>query len=79
MAGITAEQAQAQLDAWMAASTAAASGQSYTINGRSLTRADAAEIRENIKFWNEQVQALDEAVTAAAAAGGSRIRGVIPT
>lgn len=62
MAGITLAQAQAQLDAWLAASTNVATSQSYTIdtgNGsRTLTRADAAEIRSQIKFWDGQVKRL---------------------
>ena len=41
MAGITLAQAEAQLAAWLAASTAVASNQSYTIAGRTYTRADA--------------------------------------
>lgn len=48
---ITKEQAQAQLDAWLAASLAVARNQSYEIDGRKLTRADAGEIRKQIEFW----------------------------
>lgn len=58
MAGITLEQAEAQLGLWMAASTAVASSQSYEIGGRKLTRADAATIRDNIEFWEAKVQKL---------------------
>ena len=70
MAGITLAQAEAQLTAWLAASTAVAGGQAYSIAGRSLTRANAAEIRESIKFWNEQVKTLTR--------GGRAIKGVTP-
>jgi len=70
MAGITLAQADEQLTAWLAASTAVASGQAYSISGRSLTRANAAEIRENIKFWNEQVQTLTR--------GGRAVKGITP-
>lgn len=59
MAGITLEHAEAQLALWIAADTAVASSQSYEINGRKLTRADATAIRENITFWNSWVQKLD--------------------
>lgn len=73
MAGYTLVQAQAQLDAWMAASLAAASNQRYriSVNGseRELTRADANEIREQIAFWRSEVARL-----TAAAAGGRRTR-----
>lgn len=70
MAGITLAQAEAQLSSWLAASTAVASNQSYTINNRSLTRANATEIREQINFWNNMVQRLDR--------GGIRVRGGTP-
>lgn len=70
MAGITLVQAQAQLTAWIAASTSVATGQSYTIGGRSLTRANAAEIRESIKFWDEKVQTLTR--------GGRALKGITP-
>lgn len=58
MAGITLEQAQAQLDAWLAASLAVASNQSYSIAGRSLTRADAAEISDQVNKWEGMVKRL---------------------
>jgi len=70
MAGITLAQAEEQLTAWLDASKAVANGQSYTIAGRSLTRADAKEIRENIKFWDAQVKRLSRK--------GIRIRGATP-
>lgn len=70
MAGITLTQAETQLTSWMAADTAVATGQSYTIGGRSLTRANAKEIRENIVFWDKQVKRLTR--------GGIRIRGGTP-
>ena len=58
MAGITLAQAQTQLNTWLAADTAVATGQSYTIGNRALTRANAKEIRENITYWDEQVKRL---------------------
>lgn len=70
MAGITLAQAEARLTSWLEADEAVASGQSYTIAGRSLTRADAEEIRKNIQFWDRKVKELDR--------GGIRIRGVTP-
>lgn len=69
MAGITLDQAQAQLDLWIGASAAVARKQSYSIAGRSLTLADAADIRSNVEYWNNQVQKL-----SAAASGRGRIR-----
>ena len=56
--GITLAQAQAQLDAWLAASLAVAGSQSYTIGDRTLTRANAAWIQNQIVFWQGQVDSL---------------------
>ncbi len=58
MSAITLTQAQSQLDGWLAASTAVQSGQSYSIAGRELRRTDAAEIRNQIDYWNGWVQRL---------------------
>jgi hypothetical protein len=33
----------------------AASGVSYAVNGRSLTRSDGKEVREQIAFWEQRV------------------------
>ncbi|WP_262048647.1 DUF6148 family protein [Bradyrhizobium sp. Bra78] len=78
MAGITLEQAQAQLAKWIEASTAVAASQSYEIetgNGRrKLQRADAAEIRQMIEFWDAQVKTL----TPSAAGGRRRTRYIVP-
>ena len=70
MAGITLSQAESQLSSWLAADSAVANGQSYSIAGRSVTRADASEIRENIQFWDRQVKRLSR--------GGIRVRGGTP-
>jgi hypothetical protein len=70
MAGITLAQAEAQLAAWLAASTAVASGQAYSIAGRSLTRANAAEIRNQIDFWDSKVKTLSR--------GGMALKGITP-
>lgn len=58
MAGITLAQAQAQLDAWLAASLAVAENQSYQIGPRSFTKADAGEIRRQIDYWETRVNQL---------------------
>ncbi len=73
MAGVTLVQAQAQLDAWIAASTAVASSQSYSIAGRSLTRADAQEIRTQIDYWDSKVKELT-AIGDSTAAGRTAAR-----
>ena len=70
MAGITKAQAEAKLATWLAAEDKVASGQSYSIGGRSLTRADLKAIRDSIQYWNEMVQTLPR--------DGIKIKGVTP-
>lgn len=72
MAGFTVEQAQAQLDAYLAAERAALSGQSYEIAGRKLTRANLREIREGIDYWSQRVGTL-----TSRASGRSRARTIV--
>ena len=55
---MTLAQAQAQLEAWEAASLALATGQAYTIGSRSLTRSDGSEVRKMIDFWQGRVDRL---------------------
>jgi len=69
MAGITLAQAQERLTAWLEADAAVARNQSYSINNRSLTRADAEQIRENIDYWQGKVDKLK-----ASPGGGARVR-----
>ena len=68
---ITLEIAQKHLQAWLEAEYAVAvAGQSYTIGSRSLTRANLAEIRDAITFWQAKVNELDS--------GGRKIRRAVP-
>ena len=70
MAGITLSQAEAKLTLWLAAEEAVASSQSYTLSGRTLTRANLKEIRETIDYWERKVIRLT--------GGGIRITGATP-
>lgn len=70
-AGITLVQANEQLEAWLQASISVSSGQAYSIAGRALTRANAAEIRTNITYWDNMVKRLTR--------GGIRVRGATPS
>lgn len=72
MSGITLAQAEAQLTLWLAASTAIASGQEYSIGNRQLKRADLAEVNESIKMWQGYVNRLSSGRS------GMRVRGVTP-
>lgn len=58
MAGLTLEQCDAQLAVWLEASTKIAGKQSYSIDGRTLTYADASEVNENIKYWDKMCRKL---------------------
>ena len=58
MAGITLEQAQTQLNTYLAAETAVLGGQRYSINGRELQRANLAEIQKGVETWNARVKQL---------------------
>ena len=59
MAGITLKTAKTHLDAWLDAELACTTNQSYTIGSRTLTRADLAEIRETIRYWQGMVTKLE--------------------
>jgi hypothetical protein len=58
MAGITLEYAQKQLDSWLQADEKVSRSQSYSHNGRQLSRVDAGEITNKIEYWNRKVQQL---------------------
>lgn len=67
---------QQKLDEYLAAETAVLSSQSYSIGGRTLTRANLAEIRKGVEVWNDRLAAA----IRSEALGGGRIfcRRVIP-
>lgn len=58
---ITLQTAQDALNAWIKADLAVAKGQSYSMNGRSLTLANTREIREQIHYWERRVAAFSNA------------------
>lgn len=47
--------AQEHLQNWLDADMAVATSQAYSIGGRSLTRADSTDIRNQISYWNRVV------------------------
>ncbi len=59
MAAITKQVAQQHLDIWLEAEAAIATGQSYQIGSRQLTRANLTEVRKTIDYWSEKVQAAE--------------------
>ncbi len=56
--GVTLKTALDALNAWVKADLAVARGQSYSMNGRSITLANIREIREQITYWERRVAAL---------------------
>lgn len=58
MAGIDLPTAQAKLDLWLQAEEKLASGQSITIDGRTLTRASLGEVAGRVAYWNRWIQRL---------------------
>jgi len=60
---MTKDEAQTQLDTWIAADASVSQGQSYSVDGLSLSRADVELITNKINFWQKQVNAY-EAVEA---------------
>ena len=60
---LTLTQAQTALDAWIAADLAVAKGQSYSMNGRSLTLANSKEIRDQIQYWERRVSAFEQTIS----------------
>lgn len=71
MAGITLEQATEQLTAHLNAQLAVLANQSVEIDGVRKTRANLAEIREGIRYWQGVVAKLTNG-------GGLTVREVIP-
>lgn len=61
VAAWTLEQARRHLEAWMEAEIAVTTGQKYQIGTRELWRADLGQIREQIKFWGNEVSKLENA------------------
>jgi len=61
--GITLDVAQANLDAAIAALTAARGQQSYQIaaatGGRSVTRASVADLLKEVQYWEQKVAQLN--------------------
>lgn len=54
----TLQTAQTHLQTWLDAELAVATSQEYRIGTRSLRRADLDEIRQQIKFWRNEVDRL---------------------
>ena len=69
---ISIEEARGTLRMWLDAERAVATGQSYKIGSRSLTRANLADIRESIQFWRREIARLE------AKQSGARVFRAVP-
>lgn len=75
MSGITLETAKKHLDMWLEAETQVAINQSYSIGGKSFTRANLAEIRKQVDYWSNKVAALQN---IARKKGRNRVYRIVP-
>lgn len=75
MAAITLETAKKHLEMWLEAESEVAINQAYTIGGKSFTRANLGEIRKQIEYWSNKVQALEN---IAKRKGRNRVYRVVP-
>lgn len=68
----TKEFIQKRLEMWLEAEAAVATGQSYKIGKRELTRAHISEIRKQLAYWNKELRKLNN--------GGStrRVTRIVP-
>lgn len=73
MSWITIEKARERLQMWLDAEAAVATGQSYRIGSRSLTRASLADIRQQINFWRNEVAKLESG-----RGSGARVMRAVP-
>lgn len=55
MAIFSKELCQQKLKTWLAAEEAIATGQSYQIGSRLLTRADLKQVREEMEYWGKKL------------------------
>ena len=55
MAIFSKEMCQQKLNTWLAAEESVATGQSYQIGTRMLTRADLKQIREEMEYWAQKL------------------------
>lgn len=59
---ITLEEAKDNLQMWVEAQQAVATGQSYKIGTRSLTRASLSDILKMIRYWQNVIDELEAGV-----------------
>ncbi|MER1986587.1 MAG: DUF6148 family protein [Solibacillus sp.] len=71
----TVAQCNERLQIWLDAEAAIATGQGYSIENRSLTRANLGQVKEQIKFWQGE---LAKAQAVANNRGRRRTMRIVP-
>lgn len=71
----TVQEVRERLKMWLDAEAAIASGQSYSIDNRRIERANLAQVREQIKFWQKE---LVKAEAIANGRGKRRVTRIVP-
>ena len=74
MPAISLAQAESRLTDYLAAEAAVLGGQSYSIAGRQMTRADLGAIQQGIAIWNGRVKDLAARSSGVRRAISPRIR-----
>ncbi|MEX3625845.1 DUF6148 family protein [Viridibacillus arvi] len=64
------EVVQERLEMWLKAEAAVATGQAYMIDNRKMERANLAEIRLQIQFWQKEESKLNR--------NGRRVMRIVP-
>lgn len=72
MGWVTIDEARENLKIWLEAERAVATGQSYKIGTRSLTRANLDQIADRIAFWRGEIDKLESGRT------GARVMRAVP-
>lgn len=75
MAIFSKEVCRRKLETWMEAEECIATGQSYQIGTRMLTRADLKQVREEMEYWANQ---LARAENSERAGGRNRVYRFVP-
>lgn len=73
MSWVTIDEAREHLRIWLEAEKAVATGQSYKIGTRSLTRSNLSDIASRIKYWRNEVDKLESGTGK-----GSRVMRFVP-
>ncbi len=63
MAIFSKEMCRQKLNTWLAAEESVATGQSYQIGTRMLTRADLKQIREEMEYWAQKLSGATACTT----------------